>query len=82
MLQGGIGEEMQYSAVEWTRAKVAVLTVVTPAPQPEPTSLLKSATHDVNFLRSDSRYRRHVCVLSNIPLRHLGSDQTSRVALL
>jgi len=33
----------QYSAVECTRAKVAVRNVVAPAPQPEPASRLKSA---------------------------------------
>jgi len=41
----------QYPAVECTRAKVAVRNVVTPAPQPEPASRLKSATRDVNFLQ-------------------------------
>jgi len=49
----------QYSAVECIRAKVAVRTVVTPAPQPEPASHLKSASCDVSFLRSDSRCRRY-----------------------
>jgi len=44
---------VQYSAVEWTRAKVAVRSVVVPAPQPEPASRLKSVTRDVRFLRSD-----------------------------
>ena len=34
----------QYSAVEWTRAMVAVRNVVAPAPQPEPASRLKNAT--------------------------------------
>jgi len=34
---------VQYSAVEWTRDKVAVRNVVVPAPQPEPASRLKSA---------------------------------------
>ena len=45
----------QYSAVNWTRAKVAVGNVVGPAPQPEPASHLQSATRDVSFLRSNSR---------------------------
>jgi len=31
----------QYSAVEWTGARVAVPNVVTPAPQPEPASRLR-----------------------------------------
>ena len=43
----------QYSAVEWTRARVAVRNVVAPAPQPEPASRLRSATRYVSFLRSD-----------------------------
>jgi len=42
----------QYSAVECTRARVAVRNVVAPAPQPEPASRLSSATRDVSFLRS------------------------------
>jgi len=45
----------QYPAVEWTRTKVAVRSVVVPVPQTEPASRLKSSTRDVNFLRSDSR---------------------------
>jgi len=40
----------QYSAVECTRARVAVHNIVAPAPQPEPASRLKSATCDVSFL--------------------------------
>jgi len=40
----------QYSAVEWTRAKVAIDTIVAPAPELETASLLKSVTHGVNFL--------------------------------
>jgi len=52
----------QYSAVEWTRARVAVRNAVVPAPQPEPASRHRSATHDVSFLRSDSRCRgSHDC---------------------
>jgi len=41
----------QYSAVEWTRAKVAVLNIIAPAPQPELASHLRSMTCDVSFLR-------------------------------
>ena len=48
----------QYSAVECTKARVAIRRVVTPARQPEPASRLRSATRDVSFLRSDSRCRR------------------------
>ena len=39
-------------------------TIVAPVAQPEQASRLKSATRDVNFLRSDSRCRRYVSVLS------------------
>ena len=72
----------QYSAVEWTRARVAICRVVAPSPQPEPASCLKSATCDVSFLRSDSRCRRYVSDLSNVTPRYLGSEQKSRVLLL
>jgi len=47
----------QYSALEWTRAQVAVRNVVAPAHQLEPASRLKSVTRDVNFLRSYLRCR-------------------------
>jgi len=50
----------QYSAVDWTRARVAIRRVVAPAPQPEPASRLRSVMRDVSFLRSDSRCRPHV----------------------
>jgi len=72
----------QYSAVEWTRARMAVRKVVAPAPQPEPANRLRSATRDVSFLRSDSRCRRYVSDLSNVTPRYLGSEQKSRVSLL
>jgi len=72
----------QYSAVECTRAKVAVGNVVAPAPQPEPASCLKSATRDVSFLRSDSRCHRYVSDLSNLTPRYLGSEQKGRISLL
>ena len=39
----------QYSAVECTKARVAIRRVVAPAPQPEPASRLRSATRDVNI---------------------------------
>ena len=41
----------QYSAVECTRARVAVRSVVAPAPQLEPASRLTSATRDVSFFQ-------------------------------
>jgi len=72
----------QYSAVEWTRARVAVRNFVAPAPQPEPASRLKSATHEISFLQSDSRCRRYVSDLSNVTLRYLGLEQKGRVSWL
>ena len=72
----------QYSAVEWTRAKVAVRNVVDPAPQPETANRLRSATRDVSFLRSDSRCRRYVSDLSNVTPTYLGWEQKGRVSLL
>jgi len=47
-----------------------------------PASRLRSATLDVSFLRSDSRCRRYVMVLSNVTPRYLGSEQKGWVALL
>ena len=72
----------QYSIVECTRARVAVRSVVAPAPQPEPASRLRSVTGDVSFLQSDSRCRRYVSDLSNVTSRYLGSEQKGRVSLL
>jgi len=72
----------QYSAVECTKARVAIRRVVAPVPQPEPVSHLRSATCDVSFLRSDSRCQRYVSGLSNVTLRYLGSEQKGRVWLL
>ena len=71
----------QYSAVEWTRARVAFRSIAL-APQPEPASRLKSATCAVNFLRSISRCRRNVSDLSNVSPTHLGSEQRDRVSSL
>jgi len=44
---------------------VAVYSVVVVAPQPEPASCLKSATHDVSFLRSDL-----VLTISEYPVKY------------
>jgi len=41
--------EAQYSAVECTRARVAIRRIYAPAPQPEPESRLSSAMRDVSF---------------------------------
>ena len=57
-------------------------SVVVPAPQPEPASRLKSATRDVNFLRSDLRCRRYLRALSSTTQRYVGSEQKGRVPLL
>ena len=46
----------QYSAVEYTRDRAAVRSVLAPAPQPEPASRLISATRGVSFLRNASRW--------------------------
>ena len=59
-----------------------LFAAVSPAPQPEPASRLKSATSDFSFLRSDSRCRRYVSILSNITPRYLGSEQSGMVSLL
>jgi len=57
---------VQNFAVEWTRAKVVIHSVVAPAPQPELANRLMSTKCDVNFLRIDSRCRRYVSVLSSV----------------
>jgi len=72
----------QYSAVECSKARVAIRNVVAPAPQPEPASRFRSARRDVSFLQSDSRCRRYVSDLSNVTPRYLGSEQKGRVSLL
>jgi len=72
----------QYSAVECTRARVAVRNVVASAPQPEPANRLRSGTRDVSFLRSNSRCRGYVSDLSNVTPRYLGSEQKGSVSLL
>ena len=74
--------EAQYSAVEWTRVRVAVCNIVAPAPQPESASRFRNATRDVSFLRSDSKCLRYVSDLSNITPRYLGSEQKGRTSLL
>ena len=65
----------QCSTVESTRAMVTVRSVVAPPTHPEPASRLLSATPDVRFLRSGSRCRRYVNVLSNPIPRCFGSEQ-------
>jgi len=65
-----------------TKTRVAIHRVVAPAPQPEPTSRLRSMTRDVSFLRSDSRCRRYMSDLFNVTPRNLGSEQKGRALLL
>ena len=66
-----------------TRVRVAVHRVLAPpAPQLGPASRLRSATRDISFLRSDSRYRRYVSDLPNVTPRFLGSEQKGWVSLL
>jgi len=74
-LQTGV----QYSAVECTRARVAVCKVVSPAPQLEPASRLKSMTHDVSFLQSEgdaeeNRMRKESLVKKNEPEKDWASS--------
>jgi len=52
--------------VECTKADVAVRKIVTPAPQMEPASRLKSVARDVSFLLSGSRCRR-LTYVSDLP---------------
>ena len=61
---------------------MAVCNVVAPVPQSEPASRLGSATHDVSFLRSDSKCQQYVSDLSNVTPRYLGLEQKGRVSLL
>ena len=49
---------------------VVICNVVSPEPQLEPASCPKSATHDVGFLRSDSRCWQFRSDLSKVTPRH------------
>jgi len=69
----------QYSTVERIRYRVAIRTVVARASRPAPASRLKSGTHNVSFLPSDSRCRRYV---SNVTPRFLGLQHKGGVLLL
>jgi len=64
----------QYSCC-WS---MTVRNVVAPTPHPESASSSKSATRDVNFLRSAPRCRRCVSDLSNVTPRYLGSEHKGR----
>jgi len=50
-------------------------------PAPEPASQLKCATRDVRFLRSDSRCRQCLNVLSNVTPKVNGFGEKGRVSL-
>jgi len=58
-----------YSAVAWTRARVAIRNVVAPASQPEPACHLRSVTSESDFCE----VTRGVGDLSIITPRCLGS---------
>ena len=60
----------QYSAVEYTRARVAVLRTEAPAPQAVPASRLINETLVLSFLRSDSKCRLFVRDLSSVMPRY------------
>ena len=64
----------QYFVVECIKGRVAIRRVVAPAPQSEPTRRLRSATHDISFLRSDSRCLQYV-TLSYSELFDLGAER-------
>jgi len=71
---------VQYSAVEWIRARVAIRKVVASAPQPEPAS--RSATRDLNFCEVTRGVGEYASDLSNVTPRYLGSEQKGRNLLL
>ena len=54
-----------YSAVEWTKARMAERITMAQSSQLHPGSFLKNPTQVVNYLRSDSKCRRNVSPLSN-----------------
>ena len=83
----------QYSAVEYTRARLAVSRTEVPAPQVVPASRLINETLVLSFLRSDSKCRLYVRDLSSVMPRYLvvlengsslpfNSTESSRFAFL
>ena len=53
---------VQYSAMEWNNARVAVQSIVASPPQLDTANRLKTSTRNVNFFRSGSKCRRNVSV--------------------
>ena len=62
----------RYSAVEYTRARVALRRTEAPAPQAVPASSLISETLVLSFLQSDSKCRLFVRDLSSVMPRYFG----------
>ena len=60
----------QYSAVEYTRARVAVRRTEAPAPQVVPASRLINETLVLSFLRSDCKCRLYLRDLSSVMPRY------------
>jgi len=69
-----------YSAVEWTRARLAVRNVIAPAPQLEPASPLKECDACCKLFRKGVEVS--MSDLSSITPRYVGSEQMGRVLLL
>ena len=72
----------QCSAVEWTKAIVAVQSTVASAPQFDSADLFKNPPRNVSFFHSDSKCRRNVSVLSSFMPRYMGSAQNGRACPL
>ena len=72
---------VQYSAVEWIKAKVAVHNVASPTPHLDSASRLKSPTRVVNFLRSDSKCRGNVSALYSFMPMQVGLAQKCMICL-
>ena len=62
----------QYSAVEYTRAKVADQRTAPLAPHPDPVSRLIRVMGEVKFPSSDSRCRWYISNLSSFTPRYVG----------
>jgi len=71
-----------FSAVEWTRVRVAVRNVIASGPHPEPAIRLKSATRDVIFLPVTEGEGDTWESCSKSLWWYLGSEQKGRVSLL
>jgi len=76
-----VASERSVFAVEAPRLRWLFATLLLQQSKPDPASRLKSATHGVYFLRSDSRCWPHVRDLSNVTPMYLGSEQITRTLL-